>query len=141
MSINRLKQQFLLAVFIGAALLECSISLHHGLPISGKKHQESGRKRSTPPQYPFRTTFLQTGESVPCAELEWSVDTATNLVEFRLRTAVIRGNMGKEEEEPAVVGEWVAFGMSANGTLIDADLIVFYSHRNRIHFKVGIVFF
>lgn len=130
MATKLLKPKLYLVIFLSVLCHFGSPSIlnhHHSLP-KPQKIVQTGKFVQSNQNYPFRTTFIQTGETKPVAELDWRLDGQASLVEFRLRTAVI--------QRDKAATEWIAFGMSSNGSLIDADLIVVWLHGNKIEFKV-----
>ena len=133
MATKVLKPKLYLVIFLSVLCHFCSPSIsnhHHSLP-KPQKIVQTGKFVQNNKNYPFRTTFIETGETRPVAELDWRLDGEASLVEFRLRTAVF--------QRDNTASEWIAFGMSSNGSLIDADLIVVWLHRNKIEFKVSCV--
>ena len=133
MATKLLKSKLYLVILLSVLCHFCSPSIsnhHHSLP-KPQKIVQTGKFVQNNKNYPFRTTFIETGETRPVAELDWRLDGEASLVEFRLRTAVF--------QRDNTASEWIAFGMSSNGSLIDADLIVVWLHRNKIEFKVSCV--
>ena len=129
MAIKLLKSVTVLAIFFNVCYHLCSSSsipqhLHHSLPELNQDGQNHDRL------YPFRTTFIVSGETLPVATLDWRIDREENSLEFRLRTAMIRRGENRDN------GEWIAFVMSNNESLVNADLFLIWTNGNTIQTKV-----
>ncbi|XP_071802043.1 dopamine beta-hydroxylase-like [Asterias amurensis] len=70
---------------------------------------------------PYHVLLVPEGEgSDRAADLSWAVDFEKETVDFRLSVPLING-----ESRPRNNREWFAFGMSPDGSLVKADLVVF----------------
>ncbi|XP_022085295.1 dopamine beta-hydroxylase-like isoform X1 [Acanthaster planci] len=70
--------------------------------------------------FPYSILLVAEGQdSDQAATLFWAVDFEKETVDFRLSVPLIYGGTLREN------GEWFAFGMSPDGTLSNADLVVF----------------
>ncbi|XP_072015163.1 dopamine beta-hydroxylase-like [Amphiura filiformis] len=128
MATKLLKSMAFPVIFLSMFLNFCtpSISLHHHHSLPKSHHQNVRQNRNS--LYSFRTTFIETGKTTPVGELDWRSDAAENVIEFRLRTAVIRSLSTSSRE-------WIALGMAKNESLIDTDLFVIWLHGDRIEAK------
>nr|WAS27820.1 putative dopamine beta-hydroxylase-like protein [Patiria miniata] len=73
------------------------------------------------PTFPYRLLLVPEGRgSDRAAELFWAVDFHTETVDFRLSVPLRHNHRLRKN------GEWFAFGLSPDGTLVNADLAVFW---------------
>ncbi len=72
--------------------------------------------------FPYHVLLVPEGEgSDRAAELSWAVDFEKEKVDFRLSVPLVKGGSRLRNDR-----EWFAFGMSPNGSLVKADLVVFW---------------
>ena len=83
---------------------------------------------------PYHVLLVPEGEgSDRAADLSWAVDFEKETVDFRLSVPLINGGSRLRNNR-----EWFAFGMSPDGSLVKADLVVFCFPRGILKVTVSL---